>query len=186
MATRDWLGLKEELPHRRKILLTVLSFLVPFALWCAVSYIPWLWHPNMRITVPGDVDYFTEDMDLPRADFQRELEKVRAAGGTLPEGIRVNPVYLAFATPGGAGTSPPPSPRSPACRTNPGCIKALGHSIPHYPGGILRLLPLRCAAGDSLRHVSDFFEVAGTLHRVLPLSPGTRVWRALRSDSRHR
>jgi len=94
MATRDWLGLKEELPHRRKVLLTVLSFLVPFALWCAVSYIPWLWHPNVRITVPGDVDYFVEDMDLPRADFERELAKVKAAGGTLPEGIRVNPVYL--------------------------------------------------------------------------------------------
>ena len=94
MASRDWLGLKEELPHHRKVLLTICSFLVPLALWVVVSYTPWLWHPNVRVTVPGDVDYFVEEMELPRADFQAELEKVRAVGGTLPEGVRVNPVYL--------------------------------------------------------------------------------------------
>ena len=128
MATSDWLGLKEELPHRRKVLLTVLSFLVPLILWCAVSYIPWLWHPNIRITVPGDVDYFVEDMDVPRADFQHELEKVRAAGGTLPQGIRVNPVYLpaphavarAFYT---AFTTEPRLPNEPWLH------QSLGHSI---------------------------------------------------------
>ncbi|MGB8166261.1 MAG: ABC transporter permease [Chthoniobacteraceae bacterium] len=94
MANRDWLGLKNELPHRRQFILTVLSFVVPFALWCAISYLPWLWHPLVRVTVPGDVDYFVEEMEVPRADFQSELEKVRATGGTLPEGYRVNPVYL--------------------------------------------------------------------------------------------
>lgn len=128
MATRDWLGLKEELPHRRKVLLTALSFLVPLVLWCAVSYIPWLWHPNMRITVPGDVDYFVEDMEVPRADFERELAKVKAASGTLPEGIRVNPVYLpaphqvarAFYT---AFTTEPRLPNEPWLH------QSLGHSI---------------------------------------------------------
>jgi NitT/TauT family transport system permease protein len=94
MANSDWLGLKNELPPRRRLVLTLLSFIVPFGLWCAVSYVPWLWHPNMRVTVPGDVDYFIEDMELPRADFQKEVEKVRANGGTLPEGVRVNPIYL--------------------------------------------------------------------------------------------
>ncbi|MEI9894912.1 MAG: ABC transporter permease [Chthoniobacter sp.] len=128
MASGDWLGLKEELPHQRKILLTVLSFLVPLLLWCAVSYIPWLWHPLIKVTVVGDVDYFTEDMELPRADFQHEWEKVRAAGGTLPEGIRVNPVYLpaphevarAFYT---AFTTEPRLPNEPWLH------QSLGHSI---------------------------------------------------------
>jgi NitT/TauT family transport system permease protein len=128
MATRDWLGLKEELPHRRKVFLTVLSFLVPLALWCAVSYIPWLWHPNVRITAIGDVDYFVEDMEVPRADFDRELAKVKAAGGTLPEGHRVNPVYLpaphevarAFYT---AFTTEPRLPNEPWLH------QSLGHSI---------------------------------------------------------
>ena len=94
MAARDWLGLKEELPHHRKVMLTICSFLLPIALWATVSYVPWLWHPNVKITSPGDVDYFIEDLEVPRADFDRELAKVKEAGGTLPEGARVNPVYL--------------------------------------------------------------------------------------------
>ncbi len=128
MANADWLGLKNELPQRRRLVLTLLSFVVPLALWCAVSYVPWLWHPNVRVTVPGDVDYFVEEMELPRADFQRELEKVRAAGGTLPEGDRVNPLYL-----------PPPHKvaiafytaftTEPRLQGEPWLHESLGHSI---------------------------------------------------------
>jgi NitT/TauT family transport system permease protein len=128
MAKSDWLGLKDELMQRRKLVLLILSFAVPFALWSVVSYVPWLWHPNVRVTVPGDVDYFVEDMEVPRADFQRELEKVRAAGGTLPEGVRVNPIYLppphkvarAFYT---AFTTEPRLPNEPWLH------ESLGHSI---------------------------------------------------------
>jgi NitT/TauT family transport system permease protein len=94
MAQRDWLGLKQELPVRRRVLLAILSFLVPLGIWAAVSYVPWLWHPLVHVTAIGDVDYFVEDMEVPRADFEAESAKVQAAGGTLPEGYRVNPVYL--------------------------------------------------------------------------------------------
>jgi len=94
MAHRDWLGLKQELPAGRRLQLTLISFLAPLVLWSAVSYVPWLWHPLVHVTVPGDVDYFTDDMDVPVADFTRELAKVKAAGGALPEGYAVNPVYL--------------------------------------------------------------------------------------------
>jgi NitT/TauT family transport system permease protein len=58
MATHDWLGLKKELPHRRKVVLMSLSFLIPLALWCALSYILWLWHPLVHVTDVGSVDYF--------------------------------------------------------------------------------------------------------------------------------
>jgi NitT/TauT family transport system permease protein len=94
MANRDWLGLKNELPPRRRMVLGILAFVMPLAVWCAVSYIPWLWHPLVRITDPGEVEYFVEAMEVPKADFERELEKMRAGGGALPEGYRVNPVYL--------------------------------------------------------------------------------------------
>ena len=128
MAHSDWLGLKAELPHRRKVWLAALSFLLPLALWAAVSYVPWLWHPNVRITVKGDVEYFDENMEVPRADFQKEWEKVKADGGTLPEGVRVNPVYLpaphkvarAFYT---AFTTEPRLPNEPWLH------QSLGHSI---------------------------------------------------------
>src|SRR4051794_25747562 len=94
MAQRDWLGLKAELPPRRRLVLTLLSFLTPLALWMTVSYVPALWHPLVRITAQGDVDWFAEDMEVPRADFARELAKTQAEGTAPPEGIRVNPVYL--------------------------------------------------------------------------------------------
>ena len=128
MAHRDWLGLKMELPRKRRLLLTLLSFLAPLVLWSAVSYVPWLWHPLVRVTAPGDVDYFTEDMDVARGDFDSELAKTRAAGTAPPEGHRVNPVYLpaphevarAFYT---AFKTPPRLPNEPWLH------ESLGHSI---------------------------------------------------------
>jgi NitT/TauT family transport system permease protein len=128
MAQRDWLGLKSELPPRRRLVLTLLSFLAPLALWVAVSYVPALWHPLVRITAQGDVDWFAEDMEVPRADFARELAKTQAEGTTPPDGIRVNPVYLpaphavarAFFT---AFKTPPRLPNEPWLH------ESLGHSI---------------------------------------------------------
>ena len=91
MASNDWLGLKKELPRRRRLLLTVLSFIIPLGLWCAVSYIPWIWHPLVRVTSPGSVDYFSEGMDIPRATVYKEESAARAAGQEPPRGYLVNP-----------------------------------------------------------------------------------------------
>jgi len=128
MANHDWLGLKKDLPPRRRIILTILSFLAPIALWSAVSYIPWIWHPLIKVTVPGDVDYFTEDMEVPLADFAAETAKMQAQGLTVPQGYRVNPVYLpaphqvarAFYT---AFTT------EPRLANEPWLHQSLGHSI---------------------------------------------------------
>jgi NitT/TauT family transport system permease protein len=128
MAHHDWLGLKKELPHKRRLLLTVLSFVIPLALWCFVSYVPWVWHPLVHITDPGEVDYFSEGLDIPRTDFDNELAKAKAAGQSLPKGYRVNPVYL-------------PAPHKVACafytafktpprlQDEPWLHQSLGHSI---------------------------------------------------------
>jgi NitT/TauT family transport system permease protein len=94
MAHHDWLGLKKELPRKRQFLLTVCSFLIPLAIWCALSYIPWLWHPAVYITDPANVDYFSVGAEVPRATFDSEVAKAKAAGDPLPTGYRVNPVYL--------------------------------------------------------------------------------------------
>jgi NitT/TauT family transport system permease protein len=91
---RDWLGLKKELPRRRRLLLAVASFALPLLLWSAVSYVPFLWHPLVRITEPGGVDYFTEGLEVQRRDFIQERVAARDAGLAPPVGERVNPVYL--------------------------------------------------------------------------------------------
>ncbi|MDD5139778.1 MAG: ABC transporter permease [Verrucomicrobiales bacterium] len=128
MASHDWLGLKQELPRKRRLLLVGLSFLIPLLVWSAVSYVPWLWHPLVHVTDPGSVDYFTDNMDVPCADFDRELAKALAAGTALPVGYPANPLYLppphkvaaAFYT---AFKTPPRLPNEPWLH------ESLGHSI---------------------------------------------------------
>ena len=91
---KDTLGLKHDLPPRRRFILTVLSFLLPVLLWCAISYIPWLWHPQVHITDAGEVESFSEGMDLPRQDFLDANASALAENLTPGQGYRINPVYL--------------------------------------------------------------------------------------------
>lgn len=91
---RDFLGLKQELPPRRRFCLLLGSFAVPLLAWCLVSYVPWLWHPLVHITDPGEIEFFSEGMDIPRADFETENAKAAADGLAPANGHRVNPVYL--------------------------------------------------------------------------------------------
>lgn len=91
---RDFLGLKKELPARRRLLLMLGSFLLPLGLWCAVSYVPWLWHPLVHVTDPGEIEFFSEGMDIPIADFAAENAKAEQEGLAPATGYRVNPVYL--------------------------------------------------------------------------------------------
>jgi len=128
MGLRDWLGLRHELPHRRKLVLTVCSFLAPLVLWSIVSYVPWIWHPYIHVTDPGGVDYFVSNMDVDRDVFAKEAANMVKAGLKPPQGRRANPIYFqpphavarAFYT---AFTTPPLLP------TEPWLAESLGHSI---------------------------------------------------------
>lgn len=125
---KDWLGLKQELSPRLRLGLTISSFVLPFLLWCLISYVPFLWHPSVKITAPGGVDYFTIGMIVPREDFLRENREMATKGLPLAQGPRVNPVYLpaphevarAFYT---AFLTPPRLPNEPWLH------ESLGHSI---------------------------------------------------------
>ena len=127
-ANRDWLGLKMELPPRRRLLLTILSFVIPLAVWAIVSYVPFIWHPLVMITDPGDVDYFTQGDEFPYADFLEQNMEMAAQHMKPAQGYRVNPVYLppphavarAFFT---AFKTPPRLPNEPWLH------QSLGHSI---------------------------------------------------------
>jgi len=118
MGLRDRLGLRHELPPRRRFVLMVCSFLLPLAVWSIVSYVPWIWHPRVRVTDPGGVDYFEAGMDVDRDVFAHEAANAVKAGLKAPVGYRVNPKYLppphkvarAFVT---AFTTPPRLPSEP-------------------------------------------------------------------------
>lgn len=94
MSQTAWFAVRATLSPRRKLVLGVGSFLLPLLLWCAVSYLPFVWHPQVLVTQPGDVDYFQVDMRVDRQVFDDEAQAMRDAGKALPAGEPANPVYL--------------------------------------------------------------------------------------------
>ena len=80
-------------PRSRK-LVTISSFVFPILIWCLVSYVPFIWHPEVEITTPGSVNYFREGMLVDKTVFNAERDKASAAGKAIPEGIPANPIYL--------------------------------------------------------------------------------------------
>jgi NitT/TauT family transport system permease protein len=94
MPRPRWFVLGQELTPRQRLVLTLLSFLLPVVVWALVSYVPWLWHPLVRIGSPGDVGWFTSDLLVERGVFAEENAKIVASGGRAADGIRANPVFL--------------------------------------------------------------------------------------------
>jgi NitT/TauT family transport system permease protein len=94
MSATRWFAIRQELSVRRQLLLSVCSFVLPLAAWCLVSYVPFIWHPKVLLTDPGEVGYFTVDMLVDREVFAAEAAAMRNAGLREPRGVPANPVYL--------------------------------------------------------------------------------------------
>ncbi|MFX4226772.1 MAG: ABC transporter permease [Porticoccaceae bacterium] len=94
MSSAPWFAPRVALSYRRERVLTVASFLLPLLVWAVVSYVPFIWHPNIEITEPGSVSYFQPGMQIERSRFAEERQKVVEEGGDIPRGIRANPIYL--------------------------------------------------------------------------------------------
>jgi len=89
-ARSDLFAVRKEQPARRASALTVLAFVLPLLAWSIVSYVPFVWHPLVKIEQPGSVSYFTTDMLIEREVFADENEKA----ATPATGTRANPIYL--------------------------------------------------------------------------------------------
>ncbi len=94
MTTQPWFAARKDLAPNRRLILGVMSFVLPLLVWCLVSYVPFIWHPMVAVSDPGAVSYFKQGMLVEREVFERELEKVREEGAAEPAGERANPVYL--------------------------------------------------------------------------------------------
>jgi NitT/TauT family transport system permease protein len=54
-ANRErWFKIREELSGHRAGMLMALSFLLPLAVWCIVSYLPFIWHPDIKLEASAD------------------------------------------------------------------------------------------------------------------------------------
>ena len=94
MSSAPWFAPRVALSAKRTRLLTIASFLLPLLIWCAISYLPFLWHPKVKVIEPGDVSYFKVDMLVDREVFDKEIGKMEEAGKLLPDGKPANPIYL--------------------------------------------------------------------------------------------
>src|SRR5215831_2915688 len=92
--SQSWLRLLGELSPRRRLGLALLSFILPLALWSAVSYLPFLWHPMVKIEDPGGVSWFARGQLVDREAFGTENAAARARGAAPATGEPANPVFL--------------------------------------------------------------------------------------------
>jgi NitT/TauT family transport system permease protein len=94
MKSTSWFAVRKTMGSRPRLLMATLSFILPPFVWALVSYVPFIWHPMMRVADPGGVEYFRTDMLVEREVFAQESSKAQAANLALPTGSRANPVYL--------------------------------------------------------------------------------------------
>ena len=87
-------AVRKELTDRQKLTMGIMSFAIPLLIWSLVSYVPFIWHPDVRITDPGSVSYFRTDMLIQKELFNKEAAKASATGKALPKGVPANPIYL--------------------------------------------------------------------------------------------
>ena len=88
-----WLAVRRELAPRRRALLAFMAFALPLALWCGISYVPWLWHPLMRVTAAGDGAYAVDQL-IEKEAFAGANAELATAGKALAVGEPANPVFL--------------------------------------------------------------------------------------------
>ncbi|MBC8131579.1 MAG: ABC transporter permease, partial [Deltaproteobacteria bacterium] len=71
-----------------------MSFLIPLGLWCATSYLPFVWHPMIRVQEAGDASWFSAGELVDGDAFVEENERIRGEHGHEAAGVAANPVFL--------------------------------------------------------------------------------------------
>jgi NitT/TauT family transport system permease protein len=85
-----WFKIREDLSGHRTTLLMALSFLLPLAIWCIASYVPFIWHPDMRLEVSADradvSTVYTAGDHVSKEFFPTFQNAVRDGNKTILEG----------------------------------------------------------------------------------------------------
>lgn len=79
---------------KNKLFLSLGSFLIPLLIWSCVSYLPFIWHPQVQITNSGDASYLQVGTRLAKDAYYAEAQNIVDQGKSPPTGILVNPIYL--------------------------------------------------------------------------------------------
>ena len=125
---RNWFQVLKPISPRAKLMLGSMSFVLPIVIWCVVSYVPFVWHPQVLIIDPGSADYLQPGMRMDKRAFADAVREAEDDRKDPPKGVASNPIYLpaphevaaslytAFITP-------------PATQDGPWLHQSLWHSI---------------------------------------------------------
>ena len=76
-----WFGIRTDLSPSRQTLLTLASFCLPILLWITVSYVPFIWHPDIKLEISADrvgvTTVFTAGDRVSKEYFPTFAEAVR-------------------------------------------------------------------------------------------------------------
>jgi NitT/TauT family transport system permease protein len=89
-----WFGIRHPLTPSRAAAAKVGAFVLPLLVWSVVSYVPFVWHPLIKVTDRGDSAFLQADMRLDRAAFETENATLRSQGRRQANGVAANPIFL--------------------------------------------------------------------------------------------
>ena len=96
----EWIGIASWFTQRgeragsRGALLVVAGSILLMLGWCAVSYIPFLWHPYVKIEDSGDSSLVQPGMRMRPAELAAENSRLLAEGKVPAWGQPVNPIFF--------------------------------------------------------------------------------------------
>jgi NitT/TauT family transport system permease protein len=94
LAVADLFAVRRELKPKTKTFMMIMSFILPIGVWSLISYVPFIWHPQVMITQPGDVSYFSKGLRVDQDQFDAQVKQMQKEKKAIPKGNPANPVYL--------------------------------------------------------------------------------------------
>lgn len=92
---KGWFLIRRDLPPARRLILTGVSFVLPLALWCLVSYVDWIWHPDIKLQISsereGSSTVFTAGDHISPAYYQEMVAATRADNAQILAGRAQTP-----------------------------------------------------------------------------------------------
>jgi NitT/TauT family transport system permease protein len=89
-----WFAIRRDLPPQRAAAALLGGLLLPFVLWAAVSYVPFIWHPYIKIVDAGGSTELEAGMRVEPGQLATENARLAAAGKPTASGVRANPMFL--------------------------------------------------------------------------------------------
>jgi len=98
-SREHWFGIRKDLAPGRRTLLTVCSFCIPLLVWVTVSYVPFIWHPDIKLEISADRDgvttVFTAGDRVSKEFFPTFVQAVRQENRkVLDARVKNNPHFV--------------------------------------------------------------------------------------------